>query len=193
MNLFKKLSLIFVGLFIGCTQPESKQTAKNKPVTFAGYLNSLDNIPLPFTNSCSGPGFPRLSSHFDSTGFEKFKDPNSARPLGILFNDKANVVTVDISLADYCLAPILVSFNKEGKKIDALSLYGNSFQDTASSSMPYFKIESNKRILVIDTIEHWKRDTSNEIIPGSKSVLIDSTTYFISKNGKFVKQIQNSH
>ncbi len=187
MNFLKKLSpFVTMVLILGCSQ--SKKTLENKPITFANYLKTLDNIPLPFEHSCSGPNLPELSTHFDSAGFDKFKDPNCARPLGILFNDKSNVVLVDISLADYCLAPILVSFNHKGKKLDVLSLYSHSFQDTASSSMPYFEINKNKEILVVDTNKKWKLDTATNKIPGSEIITIKRTKYFISKNGKFIEK-----
>ena len=48
--------------------------------------------------------------------------------------------------ADYCIAPVLISYDKNGKKLDSLDLYGKSYLDTASSIMPSVKINHDKSI-----------------------------------------------
>jgi len=184
------LAALFIFILVSCSQHKAKQAINVAEITFADYLKSLDTIPIPFTHACSGPNFMDLSAHFDSSGFKKYGDRNCARPLGILFNSKDNIVLVDLSIADFCAAPFLISFDKNGNKLDALNLYGNTFADTASSSMPYFKIRRDKSIIVIDTAVQWKRDTALEKIPGSESIKIDSTIYNLSKNGKFIRVTQ---
>ena len=107
--------------------------------------------------------------------------------MGILFNDNDNIVLVDISNADYCRDPFLVSFDKKGNKIDVLNLYGDGYDDTTSSLMPNFKISGDKKIVVIDTLKNWKPDTTQDKTEQPMSVKIDSTVYALSKNGKFIR------
>jgi hypothetical protein len=180
MKFVMKLPIVFLLFIMSC----SSSTIKKKDITFAGYLKTLDIISLPFEHACTGPNISQYSIHFDSAGFKKYKDRNCARPLGVLFNDKSGIVIVDLSLADYCIDPCLSSFDKTGHKIDSLNLYGDAYQDTASAIMPYFRIDKNKRIVIIDTLKKWNVDTPSKILSNK----IDSTIYYISKNGKFIKE-----
>jgi len=183
MKLLKKFSVVFTLFMISCSPSTNKKT----DINFGDYLKTLDTVPLPFEHSCSGPNFPQLSAHFDSAGFVKYKDADCARPLGILFNNKVNTIIVDLSNGDACVVPILVSYDKDGHKLDSLNLYGHSYDDTASSSMPYSKIDRNKHIVVIDTITTWKNYASAKMTSDSRKIKIDSTIYSLSEKGKFIK------
>lgn len=185
MKLITIVAVIF--LLAGCSQPSKKKPVNPDDTSFADYLKSLDTISLPFSHACTGSNLLSVSTHFDSTGFKKYGDKNCAEPLGILFNDSNNTVLVDISNADYCRDPFLVSFDKKGNKIDVLNLYGDGFEDETSAIMPFFKITRDKKIVVIDTLKKWKADSTQNKQQDSESIKIDSTVYALSKNGKFIR------
>jgi hypothetical protein len=187
MNSAKILPAIFVLFFIACTQPQSKQPGNITDTMFDDYIKSLDTIPLPFKHSCSDAQFAEMSVHFDSAGFKKYKEADCIQPLGILFNDDTIIVTVDLSNADFCKAPFLVSFDKKGNKLDSLNLYQNAFADTDAASRPYFRVDKDKSIVIIDTTKKWKVGQFDKVVPGSETTTIDSTMYFLSEKGKFIK------
>ena len=187
LAIMKLITILAVVFFLtGCAQPLKKKPLNPNDISFADYVKSLDTIPLPFSHACTGSNLLSISTHFDTTGFKKYRDRNCAEPMGILFNDKDNTVLVDISNADYCRDPFLVSFDKKGNKIDVLNLYRDGFEDDTSSLMPYFTISSDKKIIVIDTLKKWKPDSVQNKQQGLLSVKVDSTVYMLSKKGKFI-------
>jgi hypothetical protein len=181
----KKYISLLVLVFLGCSHPKH---LNSKKATFNRYIRSLNRISLPFKCACANDVFAGRSFKFDSAGFAKYKLYDAARPFGVIYHDRNFIVVMDLVNADYCIDPILVSYDKKGNKLDSLNLYGNSFIDTASSSMPLAKIEPNKSIIVIDTTKNWKLADNSSKIPGSETKKIDSTIYYLSKNGKFVKK-----
>lgn len=191
MKLKKWLPVLSIAFLMGCSQSKTKTAGDVTALTFSDYLKTLDTIPLPIWHSCSDFPFPDMSLHFDSAGFKKYGDRNCAKPFGILLNNNQNVVTIDLSNGDDCLVPFLSSFDETGHKLDSLDLYQKAYDDTASAVVPYFRIARDKRIVVIDTTKNWKNDQSSNMIPGSETIAIDSTIYYLSDKGKFTKAPPN--
>jgi hypothetical protein len=176
MSLVKTLLIAFLLFLMIC----SLSTCKKAGISFADYLKTLDTIPLPFEHSYYKDDFPKLSAHFDSTGFLKYQNGGYDRPLGILFNDNYNTAVINLSILDYGRSyATIFSFDKMGNRLDLLNLveYGTS---------KYFNINKNKRIVVIDTLKELIDNTS----PKPSIIKIDSTIYHLSKNGKFIKEKQ---
>jgi len=136
-------------------------------------------------------GFPYISERFDSLGFDKYKHVWTTRPLGLLFNDKENIVTVDLSIGDDGLVPFLVSFDKNGTKLDSLGPYDRARQDVNTMTISNFKVNANKQFVIIDTNKRWETDNNGDEILSTETKTIDSTIYTLSKKGKFIKIAKN--
>jgi hypothetical protein len=183
------IPVLFLLICFGCSQSHHNSLPTDE-VPFSEYVNSLDKVSLPFTCACAPDYFANKTPKYDSAGFAKYKSVDANHPYGAVIFGPDNIVTINLVAADYCVAPILISFDKNGKKLDSLDAYGNSYIDTASSVMPTFKIKADKSIVLIDTTKTWDLDSNSNVVPGSLVKQIDSTVYYLSKSGKFVKKKQ---
>ena len=186
----KKLPLLLIIIFWGCTQPDKNTSGNPTKITFSDYVKSLDTISLPFKHSCDASQFADSSARFDSTGFKKYRYNGTVRPLGLLFHDDKNIVTVDLSIGDDCLVPFLVSFDKKGNKLDSLAPYEHAGEDSDSMTRPYFKVTKDRRIVITDTTQTWKTGIAGSEVPGSRKIITDSTIYTLSEKGRFIKAPQ---
>lgn len=128
---------------------------------FQEYLNTLEQIPLPFTHNSFVP-IEALSKNYHKKRFKQFKHHGSTVPLGILFKDRKTVVLIDIS-DNQLGVPFLTTYDKQGNKIDSLALYPKTSQDFRNNviyvSKAYFTIYKNKSIRLIDTV------TTHRLLP----------------------------
>jgi hypothetical protein len=147
------LSVLIVFLFAitSCSDHIKTTTASKDPIhstsdksasDFQEYLNTLEQIPLPFTHNSFVP-IEALSKKYHKNRFKQFKHHGSTVPLGILFKDRKTVVLIDIS-DDQLGVPFLTTYDRKGSKIDSLALYPKTRQDFRNNviclSKAYFTI-----------------------------------------------------
>ncbi|MEY4141300.1 MAG: hypothetical protein RL110_671 [Bacteroidota bacterium] len=166
------LSVLIVFLFAvtSCSDHIKTTTSSKNPIystsdksasDFQEYLNTLEQIPLPFTHNSFVP-IEALSKNYHKKRFKQFKHHGSTVPLGILFKDRKTVTLIDIS-DDQLGVPFLTTYDKLGNKIDSLALYPKTSQDFRNNviyvSKAYFTIYKNKSIRLIDTV------TTHRLLP----------------------------
>ena len=148
------------------------------------------NIPLiSFPISFNTIRYPNKKVQFniDSSLFEKYKSQDANEIFGKLYENEKSVGIIYTVYGD-ALTPILMTYNKEGLKIDSLNLF-----DKASGYNPeqetYVTInfsESNK-FNELDSTKTWKLDSHQERIDSSEQLHIDSVNYLIKNDGKIIK------
>ena len=195
------LTLIIVVMFFGCNPSKKQENSKNNQVeepissteiadnNFRKYIESLDEISLPFKHSSSIEKFPELSINYDKQMFEKFKNKMgyAEKPFGILFKNDNSIVTIDLLVGDIENIPVIMSYDLIGNKIDSLWLYQKSGYDMGYAGIAYFTIYEDRRIMVADSTKIWElNEDETNIIEDSFSITVDTVFYQITDNGKIV-------
>ena len=187
-----KLIFLFIIVF-SCkdeTKPELikkdyKLEGNKTELSFEAYINTLDNIKLPFKYSFSNS---KYSERFNKAGFKKYKHIWTTKPLGILYKNDDAIVIADLAIGDYGLVPFITSFDFDGNKIDSLSPYKKSGMDMGYEAIEFLIINKNRTITVIDSIRKWKLNIDKtDIIENSLTITSDTVIYTIKENGKIVK------
>lgn len=195
------LSVLIVFLFAitSCSDHIKTTTASKDPIhstsdksasDFQEYLNTLEQIPLPFTHNSFVP-IEALSKKYHKNRFKQFKHHGSTVPLGILFKDQKTVALIDIS-DDQLGVPFLTTYDRKGNKIDSLALYPKTRQDFRDNviylSKAYFTIYKNKSIRLVDTV------TTHRLLPRNSNagdmrekVRISVKKYSIEPHGRIRK------
>ena len=192
--------LIFFWFAISsCSDHIKTTTASKDPIhstsdksasDFQEYLNTLEQIPLPFTHNSFVP-IEALSKNYHKNRFQQFKHHGSTVPLGIFFKDRKTVALIDIS-DDQLGVPFLTTYDKQGNKIDSLALYPKTRQDFRDHviclSKAYFTIHKNKSIWLVDTV------TTHRLLPRNSNagdmrekVRVSVKKYSIEPNGRIRK------
>lgn len=184
--------VIFLLVFASCSTG-SKSSAdmkinkneqqNNSENNFEKYLQTLDQIPLPFSHNPLEQ-LSTLSQNYDKTAFEKYKHAGTSKPLGILFNDTETVILIDCAIGDCGLVPFLTTYDKRGNKIDSLGPYKKSGEDIGYKAIEYLIISKDKTILVKDSVTTYALKSENsDVDETSRKLTIGSTKYTIEKDG----------
>lgn len=183
---FKPFFGVFISLLIAACSNNAKNTLdENKELTFENYINSLDQIPLPFSH-CSMKELPKLSKNYDSITYEKYKLSWASQPLGILYNDKNRVTVIDCAIGDWGLVPLLVSYDRNGNKIDSLSPYEKSGEGAGYFAVEWLIINADKTILINDSIANYSANRDSlEMDEKNKKFEKHSLKYALNSDGRF--------
>lgn len=160
----------------------------NSASDFEKYLNTLNQIPLPFSHNSFEP-FEPLSKHYDKVAFERYKHQGANQPLGILFSDSNTVTLLDFSIEQLGIGPFLTTYDKQGNKIDSLVPYQQTSSvfghNTVSVTRSYLTINKNHTILVVDSITSFSLLPRNSDFGDMRDKVTTSLTkYSIDSNGR---------
>jgi hypothetical protein len=172
---------LYIGLIIifGCS------TKDNDFDTFTGQLETLQT-PI----SMATMRFPekQTSKTYDKELFQKFKYSTAYEVYGKIYEDDKTVGIIYSVIGDINV-PILVTYDKQGNRIDSLNLFENATGfDFESETYEHVTFLANKTIQVIDSTKTWKTDeTGEDRIPETETLTIDTLTHRITGDGKIIK------
>ncbi|MGY3795728.1 hypothetical protein [Aquimarina sp. 433] len=173
----KKILILFLSIVIFSCKKEEKG--------FSDYLRSLDTLVLPQKFSLNSTM--NSSNKYDSILFKKYKHRWTYAPYGIAFNNERIVGIIEYSIADNGLAPFLITFDNNGNKIDSLNILGNSSFGMKGQTLESAILDTNLKLVVIDSSKSWQVDIDANKIPNTTKLRVSTTIYKIQKNGKIKK------
>jgi hypothetical protein len=173
----KKDSIVF-------NKTTSNSTIERSNINFDEYLKSLDQISLPLKHNSVGH-LPEISNDYDKHGFEKYSYNGTSKPLGILYNDGNTITLVDCSIGDYSLVPFFTTYDKLGNKIDSLGPYKKSGEGEGYYAIEYITIQSNKTIIVEDTVITWPAQEDQTEL--NQKISTERIKYTFEKDGRILK------
>lgn len=180
-SLMKYLLYICFLFIVGCN---------TKTGTFEKYVSQLESLKTPITlKTIQYPEKKVVVDNYDTALFEQYKLRQAESVYGKVYYDQTGAGIIYTVPADVA-APVLVTYNKEGKKIDSLSLFQNASGFGLESEV-YERVIylPSKTIKIIDSAVRWKLNKSgDDRIEGSESFTIDSSKYIIDNGGKIRKQ-----
>lgn len=191
----KHIWILFIIFGLGCTADQNRQQAESAAISmrpdsnaakdFNAYLESLDEIPLPFKHGVA-EGLPALSKNYDPNYFEQFKHAWTSKPLGRLISTDQYIATIESSVGDYGMVPFIITYDLQGQKIDSLGPYRKSGFDMGYEAVEYLQILDAQNIIVTDSVKQWKlNEDETDIVKGTMRLSMGRTVYRIQSNGKF--------
>ena len=175
----KYVFFITILVILGCSNRESD---------FDKYLDQVERLPTPLiikTIEFTG----RTSSQLiDTILFEKFKILDAQTVYGKIYEDN-NFTGIIYNVPGDISVPVLVTYRKNGEKIDSLNLFKNA--SGVGLEIELFErliLRPDMTIHVIDSLVKWDLNkVGDERIEGSGRESIDSFYYFIRKDGRIGK------
>ena len=181
-------------IILSACNPQKNTNTKDAPLKseFLSYVNTLDQIPLPFKHNTLAHFPDDLSQTFDNSGFKNYKHTWASYPLGILYQNSESVGIIDCSIGDWGQVPLLTTYDLDGNKIDSTNFYYKSGSDIGYEAMEYLTLHQNKTITVIDSVKRWElKNAGADIIEGSLKITSRKVEYRISEKGKINKLSKN--
>ena len=181
----KKL-VCFIVLIIVCVSCHKEVTQKDK---FLAFLNTIPDLKIPFQTNSSE----ELYSKYElDTIYKKIIDDSFNGIYGkVAIND--SIYGIVYLVAGDIVFPLLITYNKGGKKIEELSLLhipgGSDGYNGAGTS--YLQMNQNFDIQITDTLYSFERDSAEVIIESSRKTEVTIESYNISADGKFFQKELN--
>jgi hypothetical protein len=172
---------LYIGLIVifGCSPKDND---------FNRFVGQLETLQTPI--SLGTMRFPerQTSQAYDKELFRKFKYSTAHEVYGKIYEDDKAVGIIYSVIGDINV-PILVTYDKQGSRIDSLNLFENaSGFDFESETYEHVTFFPNKTIQVIDSIKTWKTDeTGEDRVPETETLTIDTLIHRITGDGKIVK------
>ena len=170
--------IILTFVFYSCKQ----QKTENEK--FVNYIATIPDLNLPFVTNSSVDLHSK--KELDSLYLEYNSEIQGEYGKGKI-ND--SIYFVIQLLASDIVFPKLVTFNKNGKRINELHLLnnpgGSSGYDETGSSHLY--IDKDYNITITDSIETFTRDTTGVIVEKSRRQSVEINKYRIETDGKIKK------
>lgn len=161
---------------------------KSQHDEFKKYINHLDSLDSPIVFESIKYPEGKKSEKYDRGLFDRYKLQNAQSAYGMLFND-GKTVGVIYTVAGDINVPVLVTYDKNGNKIDSLNLFQNASGFALESETYERVLFVDRTIQVRDSVVKWLLDESGEDrIEGSEKSTIYSFEYLIDKNGKIVSK-----
>jgi hypothetical protein len=179
MRFFLVISTLLV---IGC---------RNQSADFKRYSKQLEQLPIPLVVKTIEYPERKVSGNFDSALFEKYKLYEAQAPYGKIYDD-ASTTGIIYTVSGDVGVPVLVMYDKAGRKVDSLNLFQNASGFGLESEV-YERVTflSNKAIQVIDSTVKWELNKAgDDRVEGSEKVRIDSFYYVVDRNGKIRKPVK---
>ena len=154
---------------------------------FDDYLSQVEKIETPITfNSENYPGTTKYQTYKKEL-FDKFKKKGSIELQGLMYNEKHFVGLIFNIIADNNI-PFLVTYDKEGNKIDSLTLFPNAIYSLNKETVDEVTFYSDKRIQIISKTKTWDlNDTGDEIVEGTEKNITDTILVTVDKFGRVIK------
>ncbi len=187
----KLLTGLFLAIFIitSCSNRQSDKSDNDKidqstgenlrADDFLKYLKSLKELKTPLTID----NIEEEPIGYDSVLFAKYKHKSSIWPYGQIVNGQI-ISTIEVTIGEDRFSPVIMTYTKDGQKIDSLLPYKKTGWDIDYLSNEYLTINEKKEIIVTDSTTKWKLSDKMERIEDSKTTTIDTVTYRIDELGK---------
>jgi len=173
------LNLFFIFFLISCSFNTND---------FKNYKTSIHQIPFPISFNTMNYPNKKIESNTDSLLFEKYKSQDANEVFGKLYENDQSVGIIYTVYGD-ALTPILMTYNKDGSKIDSLNLF-NKASGYNPEQETYVTInfsEANK-FTEVDSTKSWKLDSHQDRIDSSEHLNVDSSFYLIKEDGRIIKK-----
>ena len=160
-----------------------QKVSQNNP-DFQRYINSLDNIKMPFKTTLKEFDAKTEQSYL----YKKFKLRDGFGPCGIAYQNKKHIVIMEVAVGDASLAPIFSVFSMDGIKTDSLKPYSGPMDGEGFKTSYSMILEKDFNLTVIDSSWTFEYGANNEIIESSKKLEIEKNIYALDQNGKILKK-----
>jgi hypothetical protein len=178
MKIIVPVLFIFYSLCFG----QSKATFDRD---FEIYLNRIPILHLPFSTTCDSF---RKTRHIDNDSIPSLKfNPDQCDIIGKIVN-KSNYVVILYGGKAEDLIPVLIVYDRKGSIISQESFMPNQCGRILDyRGLQYFKIDKSLSIIEIDTLFHFKMDsTYSKVLGTSKKIVVSN--YWVNKNGIIKKK-----
>lgn len=154
--------------------------------SFSAFSQKIPLIALPFSSNCNIE-LKEFRSEFSAKEISKFGRENC--DVFAKLADKKNFTAIIYLLPCDALLPIIVTTDKNGKKISELEL-DDSYcgEDEFSWGSSCFTINKDLTIQTTDSASSFKRDSKNRIIESTKKLTVTHRQFHINENGKIVER-----
>jgi len=184
--------LVLTILIISCSnkQPDNanndqlnQSTGENLSADdFFNYLKSIKKLKTPVTID----NLDYEPVGYDSVLFVKYKSKSSSWPYGQIVDNGQIISTIEVTIGEDRFAPIIITYTKDGQKIDSLLPYKKTGWDIDYLSREYLTINEKKEIIVTDSTTKWKLSDKMNRIDDSKTTTTDTVIYKVDDLGKFI-------
>lgn len=195
---------LFVFFLLGCTNStiknnllqgdtsqviksqSGKQKVYNDIDSFKLFCDLIPNVILPIKTNCTDNVIP-VDFSIERITNAKYIGGGTAN--GKIVKD--NYILIIYNFDTSGTTVFLKTFNKNGRKIDEISLYNTDCSPTTDDSFDigYVHFDKNMKITQLDSILSYRTDSNGNQIPGLRPVGIEHTRliYQLSGLGKFEK------
>ena len=164
-----------------------KQKIYNDIDSFKLFCDLIPNVILPIKTNCTDNVIPVDFTISERIADDKYIGDGAAN--GKIVKDKYIVIIYNFDTSGTTV--FLKTFNKNGRKIDEISLYNTDCSPTINDSFDegYVLFDKNMKITQVDSILSYRTDLNGKQIPGLRPVGIEHTKliYQLSDSGKFEK------
>ncbi len=163
-------------------------SCSTKDNDFKKYVGQLETLKTPISFGTMRFPEQQTKKTYDRDLFLKFGNLTAHEVYGKVFEDEKSIGIIYTVIGDINV-PILMTYDKQGNKIDSLNLFENaSGFDVVSETYEYVTFNPDKTIQVIDSTKTWTTDVSGEErILETEKLTIDTLTHFVNEDGKIVK------
>ncbi len=163
-----------------------------KPNDFKNYLSQIKPIPTPIKFWTIGYTDKKIENKVDERLFEKYKSVYANEIFGKLYENKQTAGIIYTVYGDV-LAPVLITYDKQGNRIDSLGLFDNaSGYNLEKETFVSVTLHPDLTIQEVDsTFTYTLNDKGDDRIPGSDKLTVDSIIYSINENGKIIRTSPN--
>jgi hypothetical protein len=132
-----------------------------------------------------------VSSQYDSVLFKKYKFHDAESVFGVVYAEKDYTGIVYTVSGDIAV-PVLVTYDKNGKRVDSLNLFGRS-TGFGLDRETYERVTflSDGKIMVVDSTVSWMLNAAkDDRVENSEKIKKDSIVYEIDVLGKLIKKVK---
>lgn len=184
---------IIASLLLSCSSkskevPLSKETVniplKADPTKFEKYLAHFKFYNTPLILNCGLPSYKYEDAPFFNSSKFGFKTPMVIA--GTIYPQN-NFHTLLCGIVGDDLYPFLITFNKEGIKIDSLDLSGNCNREQGYSGHSKVIFNVDYSITKTDSVITYHVNSDSERIPGTDSTVVITFRYKLNYDGRFAR------
>jgi hypothetical protein len=163
-------------------------SCSNNKNDFKEYISSVKQIPFPISFNTSKYADRIMNNKADSLLVEKYKPIDANEIFGKLYENEESVGMIYTVYGD-AITPILMTYNKDGMKMDSLNLFENaSGYNPEKETYVTITINQPNKIKELDSTNTWKLNSNQERVDSSVKLNIDSAFYLIQDDGKIIKK-----
>ena len=179
----KSLILIFCLIISGCLSNQSPEKTQ-----FQSFIKHLDKIETPISFNSNNEYNLKVQYPKDDPFFIKIQNEYAGFGVfGLLYETK-DFIAILGNIATDTGTPIIITYDKNGTKIDTHAVYENVMGDIGIYVHNFGTLLPNMQIEFVDsTITRKLTDDGSDEIPGTDSLSVKTKKYKIDNSGKFIR------